>query len=546
MTARLRPLRLYERWETTTALMLATLPRPEAPHRLGRTMPALWRWRATPAGIVVAGARRHPERLALADPDAALTYGELDARTSAIAAGLAAAGIGPGSTVGLLCHNRVAFLEATMAVHKLGAALVLLNTGFAPPQVADVVTREGVDVLLHEDALAPATAQLPDDVSRRSTSDLATLATAFAGERVPPPRAAGRVVVLTSGTTGRPKGAVRSAGGNPLDAAAVLTTVPIVGADTLLVAAPLFHGLGHFFSSLGLALGGRVVLRPTFDAATALADVATHRATVLVAVPAMLQRMLALPDGEVDQHDLSSLRIVVCGGAALSGGLAARFMDRFGDVLFNVYGSTEVALATIGTPRDLRRAPGTAGRPVPGATVRILDDDGEPVAGGATGRIFVGSSLRFDGYTGGGGKEVRGGLVSTGDLGRVDRWGRLFVEGREDDMIVSGGENVFPEEVEDVLAEHPAVEEAAVVGVPDPDFGQRLRAYVVLRPGADTGEDALKRHVHDRLARFKTPRDVVVLPALPRGSTGKVLKRELPEAPEDFAPPTPGKDQDSR
>src|SRR4051812_14808686 len=309
----MRPLRLYERWETTTALMLATLPRPEAPHRLGRAMPALWQWRATPAGIVVGGARRHPERLALADPDEALTYGELDARTSALAHALGEAGVGPDSTVGLLCHNRVAFLVATMAVHKLGAALVLLNTGFAAPQVADVVTREGVDVLLHDDALAPATAEVTGAVLRLSTTDLATMTAASAGERVPPPRAAGRVVVLTSGTTGRPKGAVRSAGGNPLDAAAILTTVPIVGTDTTLVAAPLFHGLGHFFANLGLALGGRVVVRPTFDAATALADVAAHRATVFVAVPAMLQRLLALPDRAVEQHDLSSLRMVICG-----------------------------------------------------------------------------------------------------------------------------------------------------------------------------------------------------------------------------------------
>jgi fatty-acyl-CoA synthase len=352
-------------------------------------------------------------------------------------------------------------------------------------------------------------------------------------------------VVLTSGTTGRPKGAVRSGGGNPLDAAAILTAVPLAGSDTSIVAAPLFHGLGHFLASLGLALGGRVVLRPAFDPDATLADVAAHRATVLVAVPAMLQRLLALPDRAVERHDLSSLRIVICGGAALSGGLASRFMDRFGDVLYNVYGSTEVALATIATPRDLRRAPGTAGRPVPGVTVRILDDAGRPVAGGATGRVFVGSSLRFDGYTGGGGKEVRDGLVSTGDLGRTDRWGRLFVEGREDDMIVSGGENVFPAEVEDVLAAHPAVAEAAVVGVPDEAFGQRLRAYVVLHAGARAGADELRTHVHDRLARFKTPRDVIFLDRLPRGATGKVLKHELP-APGPAIAPTTGKDPQGR
>jgi fatty-acyl-CoA synthase len=530
--ARLRPLRLYERWETTTALMLATTTG-EAPHRLGLAMPSLWRWRASPAGIVVGGAKSHPDRLALADAGEVLTYADLEWRTSALAHAWRESGIGRDTTVGLLCHNRAAFLEITMAVHKLGADLVLLNTGFAPPQVAEVVEGEGVDVVVHDDVLSDTDADaLP--VRTISTADLPGALAGARGARIDPPPAPGRVVVLTSGTTGRPKGAVRR-GGNPLDAAAILTTVPIIGGDTSVVAAPLFHGLGHFMANLGLALGGSVVLRPRFDPELTLRDVAAHRATVLVAVPAMLQRILELPARQVEQHDLSSLRIVVCGGAALSGALAAQFMDRFGDVLYNVYGSTEVALATIATPRDLRRAPGTAGRPVPGVTVRVLDEHGRRVVGSATGRIFVGSSLRFDGYTGGGGKEVRDGLVATGDLGRTDRWGRLFVESREDDMIISGGENVFPAEVEDVLASHPAVGEAAVVGVPDEAFGQRLLAFVVRRPGAEAEADELKRHVHDRLARFKTPRDVVFLDALPRGATGKVLKRALvaPDAAQD-------------
>jgi len=224
---------------------------------------------------------------------------------------------------------------------------------------------------------------------------------------------------------------------------------------------------------------------------------------------------------------VSSLRIVALSGSALPGELATRAMDALGDVVYNLYGSTEVAWATIATPEDLRAAPGTAGRPPLGTVVRLMDGEGREVPAGGTGRIFVGNEMMFEGYTGGGGKEIIGGLMSTGDVGRFDADGRLFVEGRDDEMIVSGGENVFPREVEDLLADHPDVEEVAVVGVPDDEFGQRLRAYVVARNGAALDEDTVKRHVRENLARYKVPREVVFMDELPRNATGKVLKREL-------------------
>jgi fatty-acyl-CoA synthase len=202
-------------------------------------------------------------------------------------------------------------------------------------------------------------------------------------------------------------------------------------------------------------------------------------------------------------------------------------MDVFGDVLYNLYGSTEVAWATIATPEDLRAAPGTAGRPPHGTVVRLYDAEGHEVPQGRTGRIFVGSQLQFEGYTGGGMKDVLDGLMSSGDVGHFDAGGRLFVDGRDDEMIVSGGENVFPREVEDLLADHPGVDEAAVVGVPDPDWGQRLAAFVVTRPGAGLDEAAVKQHVKQNLAGYKVPRDVRFVDELPRNATGKVLKREL-------------------
>jgi fatty-acyl-CoA synthase len=204
-------------------------------------------------------------------------------------------------------------------------------------------------------------------------------------------------------------------------------------------------------------------------------------------------------------------------------------MDAFGDNLYNLYGSTEVSFASIATPTDMRRAPGTVGRPPRGVTVKLFDHVGAEVPQGEVGRVFVGNSMLFEGYTGGGDKDRIQGLAATGDLGRFDEAGRLFIEGRDDEMIVSGGENVFPKEVEETLTSHPAVVEAAAIGVPDDAFGQRLRAFVVLR--SEVSEDALKQHVRDHLANYKVPRDIVVLDELPRNATGKVVKRDLAKLP---------------
>jgi fatty-acyl-CoA synthase len=530
--AGLNPLRMYERWEAATALLLASNPTPAPPHRLWMAMPELWRWRGQPAGIFAAGARRFPHRLAVVDPERAITFADLDRRSNALASQWREAGLGPEKTIGLLAHNGALFVEELAAAQKLGADLVFLNTGFAAPQVADVVAAEGIDVLVHDDAFIEAVQQVP--ASRRISGSAVqeAIATGQRGRILPPPRP-GRMVVLTSGTTGRPKGAARGGGGNPLDAAALLTTIPLMSGDTAVIPAPLFHGLGLFTTTMSLALGSTVVVRPAFDPERTLDDVQRHHARVLVLVPAMLHRILALPRRRLERYDLSSLRVIISGGALLQGALAQRAMDTFGEILYNVYGSTEVALATVATPRDLRSAPGTAGRPVPGVAVRLVDENGAPVRPGEVGRILVASRLRFDGYTGGGNKAMIDGLLATGDLGRTDRLGRLFVEGREDEMIISGGENVFPGEVEELLGTHPGVEEVAVIGVPDEEFGQRLRAFVVARPGQSPDGEELRAYVRERLARFKTPREVVFLNRLPRTATGKVLKRELAEPPGD-------------
>jgi fatty-acyl-CoA synthase len=315
---------------------------------------------------------------------------------------------------------------------------------------------------------------------------------------------------------------------------ALLSGLPLRHRQVTHIAAPLFHTWGWAHFQLGMLLGSTLVLTRGFDPRACLELVTRHRCDSLIAIPVMLQRVLAdVGSGATAQatYDLSSLRVTAVSGSALTGALAGRWMDAFGDTLYNVYGSTEVAWVSIAGPADLRAAPGTAGRPPPGTRVRILDEDGAVAATGCTGRIFVRNSMLFEGYSGGGSKEIVEGLMATGDRGRIDAQGRLSVEGRDDDMIVSGGENVFPQEVEDCLAAHPAVADVAVVGVADEEFGQRLCAFVVTRPAGVGGREVvgadLQEHVRERLARYKVPRELVFVPELPRNATGKILRREL-------------------
>jgi acyl-CoA synthetase (AMP-forming)/AMP-acid ligase II len=311
--------------------------------------------------------------------------------------------------------------------------------------------------------------------------------------------------------------------------AALIERIPYRARETMVIAAPLFHSWGFFHFVIGLPTASTMVLRRRFDPEDTLLAVQESRAQVLAAVPVMIQRILQLPDETLAKYDLSSLRITALSGSALPGELATAWMDRFGDTVYNLYGSTEVAYATVATPSDLRAAPGTAGRPPRGTVVRLYDDEGREVPRGDVGRIFVGNEMSFEGYTGGGGKEAIDGLLSSGDVGHIDSAGRLFIDGRDDEMIVSGGENVFPREVEDLLADHEAVVEAAVIGVEDEEFGQRLKAFVVLGEEAQISEEDLKAHVKANLASYKAPREVEFLDELPRNATGKVLKRELRE-----------------
>jgi fatty-acyl-CoA synthase len=343
----------------------------------------------------------------------------------------------------------------------------------------------------------------------------------------PKPEKSGKFIILTSGTTGTPKGASRESPETLEPVAALFDKIPLRAGQRMMIAAPLFHSWGFLHFNFALGLGATIVLRRKFDPETTLSDTAMHECRTLAVVPVMLQRILELGEETIRKYDLSRLETIDASGSALPGELAKKVMDAFGPVLYNLYGSTEVAWATIATPEDLQKAPGTAGRPPRGTVVKLYDEDGKEVPKGETGRIFVGNAMQFEGYTGGGNKDLIDGLMSSGDVGHFDEGGRLFIDGRDDEMIVSGGENVFPREVEDLLADHDGIDEAAVIGVDDEKFGQRLKAFVVPSNGKSLGEDEVKKYVKENLANYKVPRDVEFLDELPRNATGKVLKKDL-------------------
>lgn len=508
------------------------------PRFLGPLSKAVGKFGSTPAAGFSASALRRPGDVGLIDEvGSPLTFGEIERRTNSIARGLAAAGVKAGDGVGLFARNHRGFVEPMIALNKLGANALLLNTGFAAPQLSEVLTREECRVVLYDEEFAPVVEKGADDrtrfltVSSGSGGDTVDdLIAHHDGSPLEAPAMHGRITILTSGTTGVPKGARREPKRTGLDSlVGLLGRMPLRAEERSFVVAPAFHSWGGVHLLLSSILSCTVVMRSRFDPEDTLVAIDKYRPDVLAVVPVMIQRIVSLAPGIIARYGHSSLRVVAASGSALPGELALRWMDTFGDNLYNFYGSTEVAQATIAMPDELRAVPGTAGRPPRGTTVRIFDASGNDVPAGVTGRIFVGNDNQFDGYTGGGGKEVIQGLMSTGDVGHFDPAGLLFVDGRDDEMIISGGENVFPREVEDLLAEHPAVHEAAVVGVTDTEFGQRLKAFVVLQDRGIADEETIKQYVKAHLARYKVPRDVVFLSELPRNPTGKVLKRLLRE-----------------
>lgn len=524
--------------ETARILLRAGVLSPGRPDRIFRQLKALKTWGPTIAGGYAAANERAPGSVAIIDENGASTFADMNLRGRQLAHDLRRFGVREGTRVGVLCRNHSGFVQAMVACGRLGADVVLLNTGLAAAQITAAVADNDVGALIADAEFEEICSALPAEVPRFTAWGEPT----SPGPKVPwrpapvqeeaaaPPERPGRLVVLTSGTTGAPKGARRPTPKGPRDAASVLSRIPLRSSDRILISAPIFHTWGLAGVQLGMSMRATLVTRRLFEPEDVLRTVEEQRCTALFAVPVMLRRIMDLPRSVREKYDTSSLRIVACSGSAMSPQLITNFMDTYGDVLYNLYGSTEVSWATIAGPQDMRKAPTTAGRPPLGTRVAILDPDGNELPDGSEGSIFVGNDMLFDGYTNGRSKKTAQGLMETGDRGHLDGSGLLHVAGRDDDMIVSGGENVFPRPVEEVVVTMSGVREAVVTGVPDEEFGQRFAAYVVPHEGADVDPNAVRMKVRTDLGRYSVPRDVILLPELPRNATGKVVKHRLPDS----------------
>jgi fatty-acyl-CoA synthase len=508
----------------------------EPPHRVAGLLFGFQRYGLI-GGAAVAGALRHADRPVMIDERGELSYRELDERSNGLANAWRERGLQAGEGVAILTRNHRGFLESVFGAAKCGARIVLLNTSFAGPQIREVAQREGTDLLVYDDEYSETLQGIEDPPRGRfrawaeepGDDTLDALIDGGDAGSPPKPSESPRITILTSGTTGTPKGAPRSEPRSLALFGGLLSKVPFRARETTELCVPMFHAFGFMQAMVGVALGSTLVMRRRFDPEATLDSLEEHRATAMVMVPVMLSRLLDLGEERIKERDTSSLRIIFVSGSALGADLAQRAMKAFGPVVYNLYGSTEIAYATIATPEDLKADPTTVGKVVRGSIVRLLDENGKEVPPGASGRIFVGNISQFEGYTGGGNKEVVEGLMASGDVGHFSDERRLYVDGRDDEMIVSGGENVFPAEVEELLGSHEKVQEAAAIGVEDEKFGQRLKAFVVPRGGADPTEDELKAYVKDNLANYKVPREIVFMKELPRNPTGKILKGELAE-----------------
>ncbi|MGO4443935.1 acyl-CoA ligase FadD12 [Mycobacterium sp. 2YAF39] len=530
-------------------LWRARLIAPMRPDRYIRMGAAVRRVGMTATSGFATAAQRCPDSPGLIDERGTLTWRQIDDRSDALAAALQAQASGqPGSdvaagaapkTIAVMCRNHRGFIEALVGSNRIGSDVLLLNTSFAGPALAEVVEREGADTVIYDDeftAIVDRALEGRPDTTRilawtdRADVDLTVdnLIERHAGQRPEPSGRKSDIILLTSGTTGTPKGAKRSAGsGGAGDLKAVLDRTPWRAEEPIVIVAPMFHAWGFSQLLFAALLACPIVTRRKFDPEATLELIDRYHATGLAVVPVMFDRIMELPDDVRNRYTARSLRFATASGSRMRSDVVIKFMDQFGDVIYNNYNATEAGMIATATPADLRAAPDTAGKPADGTEIRIVDEDFNEVPTGETGRIFVRSGTLFDGYTSGTTKDFHEGFMSSGDVGYLDAEGRLFVVGRDDEMIVSGGENVYPIEVEKALAAHQEVAEAAVLGVDDEQYGQRLVAFVVLEAGASTSADALKQHVRDNLANYKVPRDITVLDELPRGSTGKILRNEL-------------------
>ena len=497
------------------------------------------------------GAERWPDKPALVERDVVRTYAELDRRVNQLARALQRAGIGAGDRVAVALYNSIEWFEALNALGRIGAQLVPLSYRGKGPELAYLLSDSAARLLITDPGLAVEVDRALDE------TPLAADAVWVTGGGQPwrgvsyerrlgdePPKVLDdglpgggyNVVIYTSGTTGRPKGILREAlppERMHLQMRGIAQMWGFGSEDVHLLTAPVYHTAGGSFGQLHLGLGATTVIMPRFDAEECLRLIERHRVTNSTMVPAMFFRILALPEEVRRRHDLSSVRKILHAAAPCPIAVKRQIIELFPPgAIWEFYGASEGGATRIG-PDEWLAKPGSVGRPWPGLSVKVLDDSGEPCPPGQVGTIYISLSpgARFA-Y--GGAEEktraaFRGDFFSVGDMGYLDEDGYLFVADRKIDMIISGGANIYPAEVEQVLYRHPKVLDVAVIGVPDDEMGESVKAIVELRPGESATAEELITFARRDLAHYKCPRTVELVAELPREPQGKVLKRLLRE-----------------
>lgn len=523
-------------------LLTAGLPRPANPRAVGKSLRVYHRWGSSIAGAYAIAAELRPSDIALVDDWGMLCFADIQMRTNALAHSLNNIGVTTEKGVGIISRNGRAFVELSLACDKIGGSRVPINTTLAAPQLKKVIEGQALKALAYDvemaSLVADATASIQGlerisigqshKVGIEGDYQYATIVRDSNHSEPNPPDHPSKTVMLTSGTTGSPKGAVRPKPATLSQLLDFLQAIPRRANSVCHIAAPLYHLHGHAQFEISAALGSTTVLTSRFDPEKTLELIDRHKVRELIVVPIMLRRILDLPEHTLNKYSIESLEVVLSAGSALDHSLAKPFIERFGPILYNLYGATELAWGTVATPDDLVNAPGTIGKPFPGTKVEVLDNNQNPLGEDEKGQLFIGNDLLFSGYTDK--KSYRPsvrGMMSVGDLGHYDSEGYFYIDAREDDMIVSGGENIYPGEVELVLASHPDISEASVIGVDDDEWGQSLKAFVVSRSETGLSEADVREYVKRELAGYKTPKSVVFVDSLPRNAIGKVLKKEL-------------------
>lgn len=541
-----------------------------SPTAAGQAVKSVYQWDFLPTSLLSIGAARDPFHTAVIDDAGSMTYGELHEQVSKLSKALFRTGVRERDNMAILCRNHRGFLMALCAHGRIGTDLTLLNTGASAEQTHAVLREHKIDLLFIDEEFLPllpegydqshvivawengdttglsreAEAALPAPSNVQDAIDSGDYATRSAdwpslnevlrttpeNLTIPSRPRRGRTVILTSGTTGTPKGAKRPEPPSYLPASSIMSRIPLRHHRPYFVAAPLFHTWGFAQIQLAMVLRCTMIMQRRFSPVEAVRLIEANRPYAIAIVPTQLRRMLdAVPD-----NFNPGTTIIATSGEALPPNVIKQTFEKFSPVLYNLYGSTEVSWATIAQPEDLEKYPRTAGKPPLATEIKVLDEDNRECTEEEIGKIFVKNQMMFDGYTRPGtDKETFDGMIATGDLGY---WkdGYLFIAGRSDDMIVSGGENVYPQETENVINSMPEVREAAVRGVEDDTFGQALCAWIVpTEQLSDVDKEALNKEIQatvkKQLARHNVPHHFVYMDELPRNAVGKVVPRHLPQ-----------------